>query len=78
MDKTTDPVKSREEKRGLEIQRWLEEREKSTGDIESFVILDDNKYMPTLLKSLVQTKFETGLTRHNIEEASRILLKASG
>ena len=69
LDKTTDPVKSREKERGFEIQRWLEDRKKSRGDIESFVILDDNKYMPTLLKFLVQTKFEAGLTRHNTGES---------
>jgi hypothetical protein len=31
--------------------------------------------MTTLLKFLVQTKFEAGLTRHNTEKALRILLK---
>ncbi|MGA2647414.1 MAG: HAD domain-containing protein [Candidatus Sulfotelmatobacter sp.] len=75
LDKTPDPLNSREKERGLEILRWLAERNKGKDDVESFVILDDNKYMPTLLEFLVQTKFEPGLTRRNAEKALQILLK---
>ena len=76
LDKTSDPISSREGERGLEIQRWLEKRNERRGDVESFVIIDDNKHMPTLLEFLVQTKFESGLTRPNMEQAVQILLPA--
>jgi HAD domain in Swiss Army Knife RNA repair proteins len=64
-----------EDARGLEIQQWLAERKKSRGDVESFVILDDCSDMPTLLEFLVQTEFETGLTRRHTEKAVQILMK---
>jgi HAD domain in Swiss Army Knife RNA repair proteins len=38
-----------EDARGPEIQQWLAERKKSTGDVESFVILDDCSEMPDCL-----------------------------
>jgi hypothetical protein len=76
LDKTPNPFKSREKERGLEIQHWLEKRNKSRADVESFVILDDNSHTPAALwKFLVQTKFEAGLTPRDTTKALRILLK---
>jgi FMN phosphatase YigB (HAD superfamily) len=62
-----------ESERGVEIQRWLDERKEKEGDVEAFVILDDCGDMPTLLEFLVQTEFETGLTKNDAEKALRIL-----
>src|SRR5689334_9681956 len=39
--------------RGDEIQAWLDEREKFRGDVESFVILDDDSDMKHLQPRLV-------------------------
>jgi hypothetical protein len=65
-----------EQDRGAEIQQWLDDRRKSKGDVEAFVILDDCRDMPTLLDFLVQTEFETGLTREDAEKALQILNQA--
>ncbi len=74
LDKTPNSPNSREEDRGFEIQLWLDDRKKSRGDVESFVILDDNNHMPKLLDFLIQTKFEPGLTEPDTQKALRILL----
>lgn len=76
LDKTPTSPNSREEDRGFEIQLWLDDRKKNRGDVESFVILDDNNHMPKLLDFLVQTKFEPGLTGHDTQKALRILLES--
>lgn len=57
--------------RGVEIQRWLDEHP----EVESFVILDDDKDMGALLPFLVRTKFEPGLTAVDADIAANFLEK---
>lgn len=56
--------------RGNEIQRWIDEHE-YTG---AFVIVDDDSDMGHLAPYLVQTSFETGLTREIADEIIRRLV----
>lgn len=58
--------------RGLEIQAWLDSQ---NGDIESFVILDDDADMAHLLPKLVQTQFEPGLTECDATRALSFLVE---
>lgn len=53
--------------RGHEIQAWLDTK---NGEVESFVILDDDADMVHLLPKLVQTQFMPGLTD---EDAARAI-----
>lgn len=71
VDRTPDLPRPRE--RGDEIQQWLDRREAQRGDVESFVILDDDADMAHLMPLLVQTEFERGLTTEHAEVAIRIL-----
>jgi 16S rRNA C1402 (ribose-2'-O) methylase RsmI len=59
--------------RGDEIQQWLNQREDIRGDVESFVIIDDDRDMGHLLPRLVQTEFEFGLTTSDAEKALALL-----
>jgi hypothetical protein len=58
--------------RGREIQVWLDAQ---AGDVESFVILDDDADMEHLSPHLVQTAFEVGLTRLDADKAIQLLLQ---
>lgn len=65
IDKT--PVIGMERCRGAEINRWLEETDRS---VESFVILDDDSDMTPHEDRLVQTSFEAGgLQDTHVEKA---------
>jgi hypothetical protein len=57
--------------RGDQIQLWLDEHQ---GQVESFVILDDDSDMVHLMDKLVHTKFDYGLRKEHIEPAVKILL----
>jgi hypothetical protein len=62
--------------RGKEIQWWLNGAwpPRATGpEVESFVILDDDKDMGDLLPRLVQTRFEPGLTAADAKWAIQLL-----
>jgi len=52
-------------KRGLEIQRWLDDHKDL--EIESFVIIDDDSDMEHLMDHLVKTDNKTGLTKKYIQ-----------
>lgn len=56
--------------RGWEIQEWLREHP----EVSSFVILDDESDMDGVQGNLVQTSFESGLTKTHIERAIAVLL----
>lgn len=58
------------DKRGLEIQSWLDDHKGVTG----FVILDDRGDMEPNLTHLVQTKMRDGLTEELADKAIAILL----
>jgi len=60
--------------RGAEIAVWLDEHQDR---VDSFVILDDEDYDIKLYypSHLVLTRYETGLTEANVEEAIKILNK---
>jgi hypothetical protein len=57
--------------RGVEIARWLGDHR----EVESFVIIDDDKDMGKMMPWLVQTKFEPGLTAVDADIAANILEK---
>jgi len=70
--------------RGNEIRCWIDrynngkdwnltDRDKKIEPIESFVILDDDADMGSLVSRLVQCKNESGLTRKEAEKAVKIL-----
>jgi Swiss Army Knife RNA repair-like protein len=63
--------------RGDEIQAWLDLRESAIGDVEAFVILDDDADMKHLLPHLVQTEFEPGLTMYDASRAISFLSTAA-
>jgi HAD domain in Swiss Army Knife RNA repair proteins len=69
IDKT--PCFKWECKRGDEIQAWLAAREEQRGDVEKFIILDDDTDMIHLLPHLVKTTFQFGLT----EETASIAIQ---
>lgn len=56
-------------KRGKEIAKWLSERNDHRGDVESFVIIDDDSDMCGLIGHLVKTRFEEGLTPERVDAA---------
>ena len=60
-------VRGRE--RGEEIAEWLDQH----SDVESIVILDDDDDMSNLRPWLIQTAFEVGLTRADIDQAAKLL-----
>ena len=59
------------EKRGLEIQKWLD---KNPG-VDKFIILDDDSDMVHLMSHLLQTDGEFGLTNEIADEAIKRLNK---
>ena len=59
----------RADKRGLEIQDWLDEHP----GVDSFVILDDDADMEHLASKLVQTDSATGLLDEHVQRAISLL-----
>jgi len=66
--------------RGREIQAWLDRRKQDYahcgghwGDVDRFVILDDDSDMEHLLPHLVKTDFEHGLTMEKAADAAKVL-----
>lgn len=59
--------------RGGEIETWLSQRNSFLGDVDSFVILDDDDDMEPLMDKLVQTNFEFGLQDEHVEKAIEML-----
>lgn len=57
--------------RGAEIHQWLNEW--NGEEIESFVILDDGNDMKPYMDKLVQTSYNHGLRRKNVEKAVKLL-----
>jgi hypothetical protein len=55
--------------RGIEIQAYLD----LTRNVESFVILDDDRDMVHLMPFLIQTPFEVGLTEADADRAIGML-----
>jgi len=53
-----------EVRRGLEIQKWLDDNEDD--NITDFVIIDDDSDMAHLMDHLVKTQWETGLLKKHI------------
>lgn len=70
IDKT--PVDWRAE-RGDEIEEWIDDYELVNGQLESFVILDDDKDMGDLLPYLVKSTFTWGLTKELADKAIYML-----
>ena len=60
-----------DKERGYEIQMWLNDNKKL--NIESFVIIDDDSDMVHLLKYLIITGRENGLTKKYTRQAVKIL-----
>lgn len=61
------------DRRGREIQKYLDHAEGIGETIESFVILDDSADMGNLMPFLVRTNMETGLLDHHVVAANHIL-----
>lgn len=60
--------------RGDEIQRWMTDRiQEPKPQVESFVILDDDDDMGHLIRFLIQTPFEFGLTEEDADRAIQML-----
>lgn len=68
---TPDLSSSSESCRGDEIAAWLALHH----GVESFVILDDDADMGTLMDRLVQTTFQTGLTTEHCKKAEECLTR---
>lgn len=66
---TTDR-RSTNEHRGDDITDWLKE---NRGDFTNYVILDDDSDMTVHTEHLVQTSFDVGLTRADVDRAIEIL-----
>jgi len=60
--------------RGEEIDKWLKKTEK---DIDSFVIIDDEDDMKPFMDRLVQTNYDNGLTKDDIERAVSIISRTN-
>ena len=58
--------------RGDEIGQWLREHQ---GEVEAFVIIDDDADMGQLLPHLVHTRFAPGMTANDAEMAIKVLAK---
>jgi hypothetical protein len=56
--------------RGEEIQEWLD---KNYGEVEAFVILDDNSDMAHLTSKLVQTTWQEGMLPEHVATAIAML-----
>ena len=59
-------------RRGIEIQKWLDDNKSL--NIESFVILDDDKDMEHLVNHLVSTNTFIGISYIDYEKAKQILM----
>ncbi len=61
--------------RGDQIAAWIEDGRElfDIEEVESFVILDDNDDMSSLLPFLVLTNFKVGLTEKDVTSAIKIL-----
>jgi predicted protein tyrosine phosphatase len=60
--------------RGREIDAWLRERMRVTGeDVESFVILDDDSDMEPHMDRLVKTSHATGIRMTDVDKAIGVL-----
>jgi hypothetical protein len=63
-----------QERRGHEIQGWLDENERlGRFNVTGFVILDDDSDMAHLKSRLVKTSFDQGLTDADVERAAEVL-----
>lgn len=60
-------------RRGLEIQDWLDSNENLYDQPQSFVILDDSSDMGLLLPCLVRTSWQHGLLAEHVPLALEIL-----
>lgn len=56
--------------RGIEIQDWINQFQP---ELKSFVILDDDSDMGTLMNKLVKTNSQKGLTIENVMQAIKLL-----
>ena len=63
------PEPARENKRGCEIQAWLDEHH----EVTTICILDDDHDMAHLLPYLVSTSMEDGIQPRHVEAAVRML-----
>ena len=61
------------ERRGHEIGAWLEAAPRYGVEVESFVILDDDRDMAHLADRLVKTSFDNGLTDADVDRAIAML-----
>lgn len=61
---------SKNEHRGDDITNWLKE---NRGHFTNYVILDDDSDMTVHMEHLVQTSFDDGLTRADVDKAIEIL-----
>jgi len=60
--------------RGHEIAFWIQEFEKKNGQLDSFLILDDDSDMlPHQKTNFVQTNWEVGILDTHVEQAIKIL-----
>lgn len=68
-----DPLPCHAAHRGSEIADWLRQREEDRGDVESFIILDDDSDMHPHKDRHVHTDLYRGLTRRKRDEAIKML-----
>ena len=61
--------------RGKEIDQWITEMTNQWNrlELESFIILDDDSDMEPHMDRLVQTKWDVGLTKKDVEKAIEML-----
>ena len=59
------------------LQAWLDERKYGRGDVDGFVIFDDDGDMGPLLPYLVQTNPGIGLTDEDVTSAISLLTQNS-
>jgi len=62
-----------DDRRGHEIQAWLETAPRYGIDVESFIIFDDDSDMAHLADRHIKTAFETGLTDTDVDRAVKML-----
>lgn len=62
--------------RGKEIAEWIKQFSEDSEEVESFVILDDDKDMEHLMPFLIHTPFEVGLTESDADKAIDMLNSA--
>ena len=61
------------ERRGQEIQAWLDAAPRYGIDVDSFVIIDDDSDMAHLKHRLIQTTYATGLLDVHVTQACNML-----